>query len=187
MTAATLAKARLASAPGVDSIFHAWLAHGAPPPRRRLVGQEVTSERLAGGDARRNLVGANGRRVVRRPHSHERSLATCAPLHRHNPLPMLRSGRNETIPGRTARARPTRPSGLSGEEDMQLGAREPAVKPNPSVDASGTSAASSPTGGAGTRPRRAKRPAAGNPGPSTSRQAGPLPQFRVVLRGALVR
>lgn len=147
----------------------------APAPRRTGRDFEAMGKTAMLG----NLVGADGRRVVRCPHSRERSLATCAPLHRHNPLPMPRSGRNETIPGRTTRARPTRPSGPSGEEDMQLGARKHAVKPNPSVDTSGTNAASSPAEGLGLRPRRAKRLAASKPGPSTSRQAGPLPPFRV--------
>ena len=96
----------------------------------------------------------------------------------------------ETIHGRTTRARPTRPSGPSGEEDMYPGTREHAVKPNPSVDTPATNAASSPAGG-GARYASAKSGAAGGGHPRS--RAGHVPAGRPlaaaprVLHGSVVR
>ena len=70
---------------------------------------------------------------------------------------------------------------------MQLGAREHAVKPNPSVDASGTSAASSPTGGGQYASAKSEAPGGRQPRAVHVPASRPLAAVPRVLHGSVVR
>lgn len=113
-------------------------------------------------------------------------LATLVPLHRHGTLPMLGSGRSETIDGRMLRGRRHDGPDSPAKDPCISVPEERVVKPAPD-DALGPSAASSPTGGARRAPAMSEAPGGRQPQASLVPAGRPRAFVLRVLRESVVK